>query len=374
VVGDPPMQFSKGGTPMRNLAALEKEFESLQRAGDFAKVVRFMMLGGGSGPAESRANAAHVADELGAPPRVMSVLKAAVAAGSTTSYSQLADFKLAIAGFANSLAHVGVFDSMLAGGMIRVPLSTTVGAISVGASAYSIGEASAKQVSRLSLTNGQLEVLKSHCLLVLTNDLLRFAGPEAERLIARELTMATAQATDSQFISILSAGVTPGTSSGTQAGAFRDDLAIMLNAIVTGNGSRLFLIVTPAISKFLSVLGTTSTSGAPAFESMGVGGGRIADIEVIPSSAMADGTMLLADASGIAAGSGNVELDLFREASLQFDSAPDSPTSAATALVNLWAMNMVGIRCERFFGAEKLRASCVAMTQNVNLGAGFSPA
>jgi hypothetical protein len=191
---------------MRNLGFLEKQFELQRQAGDFIKTARFIMLGGGSGPAENRANAVHAAEELEAPPRVQSILKAAAAAGSLTTYSQLTDFKIAIAGFVNSLANVDVFDSMLAGGMIRVPLSSTVGAIGTAASAYSVGEGSPKQISRLSLTNGQLEPLKAHCIVVLTNELLRFAGPEAERLIQRELTQALTQITDSQFLSILTSG------------------------------------------------------------------------------------------------------------------------------------------------------------------------
>jgi hypothetical protein len=325
---------------MRNLGWLEKQFEETRQTRDFIGVAKALLVGGGSGPVEARMNAAAAADS----PRVQAILqKAAI---SPLPLSSLADYRLLVSSFASSLASVGVFDAMLAGGMIRVPLaSATLGSVNVGATAYTVSEAGAKPVSKLSLTGNTLDVLKSHAILVLTQDLLRFS-PEAETLLRRELTQSVALGTDTQFLNIITAGVVAGTSSGTQAVAFRDDLAIMLAAITTGNASRLFLIVTPSIAKYLAVLGATSTSGQPAFENMGVNGGTVGGIQVLVSDALAAGTMVLVDSTGIAAGSGNIELDVFNNATIQLDSQPDSPPTGTTNLLNLWQMNMTGIRVE----------------------------
>jgi hypothetical protein len=42
-----------------------------------------------------------------------------------------------------------------------------------------------------------------------------------------------------------------------------------------------------------------------------------------------------------------VTIDASREASLQMDSSPDSPTTGSTNLISLWQQNMLGIKAER---------------------------
>ena len=52
-------------------------------------------------------------------------------------------------------------------------------------------------------------------------------------------------------------------------------------------------------------------------------------------------------------------IDVSREASLQMDSAPDSPVSATTVTVSLWQMNCVGLRAERFISWKRVHAQAV---------------
>jgi len=61
---------------------------------------------------------------------------------------------------------------------------------------------------------------------------------------------------------------------------------------------------------------------------------------------------------------GGVEIDISREASLQMESAPDSPATASTVLVSLWQHNMVAIRAERFINWKKSRDGAVQFIQN----------
>jgi hypothetical protein len=49
------------------------------------------------------------------------------------------------------------------------------------------------------------------------------------------------------------------------------------------------------------------------------------------------------------------------EASVQLDSAPDSPPSASTTTVSLWQENLFGLKAERFFAAEKITSTGVAV-------------
>jgi hypothetical protein len=57
-----------------------------------------------------------------------------------------------------------------------------------------------------------------------------------------------------------------------------------------------------------------------------------------------------------------------REASVQMDSAPTNPPAAATVLVSLWQMNMVGIRAERFINWKKRRTGAVQYIDGANYG------
>ena len=56
--------------------------------------------------------------------------------------------------------------------------------------------------------------------------------------------------------------------------------------------------------------------------------------------------------------------------SLQMDSAPDSPPTASTNMINLWQNNMVATKVERFFGAKVVGSNAVAMITSANYTGG----
>jgi hypothetical protein len=56
---------------------------------------------------------------------------------------------------------------------------------------------------------------------------------------------------------------------------------------------------------------------------------------------------------------GGVRIDVSREASVQMDSAPDSPATATTVLVSLWQNNLVGLRAERMITWKRARTGSV---------------
>src|SRR5262245_66566581 len=61
---------------------------------------------------------------------------------------------------------------------------------------------------------------------------------------------------------------------------------------------------------------------------------------------------------------GQTVLDASNQASVQMDTAPDSPPTASTTLVSLWQMNMTGIRAERWINWKKRRSTAVGYIQN----------
>ena len=67
--------------------------------------------------------------------------------------------------------------------------------------------------------------------------------------------------------------------------------------------------------------------------------------------AIADEIMLADD--------GNTVIDASDQASIQMDTAPDSPPSASTPVVSFWQMNFVGLRAERWINWQKRRTQAV---------------
>lgn len=158
-------------------------------------------------------------------------------------------------------------------------------------------------------------------------------------------------------------GATSIGSSGVTAEHVRNDLRALLAAITTSARSVLFLLVTPAIAKLLAVLHTNA--GDAAFPGATYRGGEIAGITVIASDGVPANTMVLADAQQIAAASDTITLDASREAIVQLDTAPDSPPTASSNLVSLWQLNMIALKAERWFGAQKLTTAGVAVLTNI---------
>ena len=86
----------------------------------------------------------------------------------------------------------------------------------------------------------------------------------------------------------------------------------------------------------LAVLGATSTSAQAAFPTATLVGGNIGGAEIVVSDALAAGTWMVVDASAFVAASGDVELKIFDQASIQFDTAPDLPPTASTNTVKIF--------------------------------------
>jgi HK97 family phage major capsid protein len=375
-------------TIAQRIGQVSVNVETATRAGEFTTLAKHILANGGKISAAAAA-AAHSSRENNLGPKLADIMKmaggghdlsrntlatlqkAAAGAGTLSSFS---DYSVIAQGFVNSLANFSAFDGMLSA-MTPLPVGTgTVGAVSVGASAYSVGEGSAKQISRLTITNQQAVPTKAHALIVITDELARSPLVAASQLLQRELQMAVGIATDAKFIDVITSGVSTATSVGATAEAVLTDIAALLQQVTLGQGSRPFIITTSLVAKMWSTLGVTGTTGQRAFPEMGPMGGSICGIPVLVSDGLLAGTVMLVDASGIGAGSADLALFENREGALQMDSAPDSPPTASTNLVSLWQSNLVGLMVERWFVAVKLRSDAVALVNNSgSYQTGFSP-
>jgi hypothetical protein len=265
--------------------------------------------------------------------------------------------------FLESLRNFGAFDRMLPS-MRQVPMRTRVGASTTGTTGTTVPQASVKPISKLTLTGTQIDELKVVVDMVVTNELAKFGDNVAGNLFAIELSNGVAVQTDEKFVSVLTTGATSNGSSGVTAEHVRNDLRGMLAAIITGARSQLFLLMTSATAKVLSVMHTNA--GDAAFPGMAYNGGTIGGIQAVVSDGVPAGTMLLVDAQQVAAASDAVVLSASTEGIVQMDTAPDSPISAGTGMVSLWQLNMTGLRAERFFGVQKLTTTGVCVLTGVS--------
>ena len=142
------------------------------------------------------------------------------------------------------------------------------------------------------------------------------------------------------------------------------DLGVLLAAVSSGPSSRLYFVVGSGNAKKLTV--KASSTGAPAFPSMGPNGGEILPgVTALVSDQIPSGHALMIAADGIVGDTDVITLDTTRQASLQLDTTPDSPPSANTVPLSLWQHDMISLRCERFFGFTVARAASVASLSGV---------
>jgi hypothetical protein len=359
------------------IGEVKERYDQIERATDFAQIARLMLASKGRlEGARDLAREPRISDRVRrifADPGAADVFvrRAIVPPMAISGNAPLTEYRIAANGFAASLANVGLFDRMLAGGFRVVPLRLlTVGASTAGAVAAVVDEGAPKVVSNISLSSAQTTPRKAAAIIVLTAELARAAEGVVDNLVGQELKNACIKAIDQKFWAIATAGAPSFASSGTNVAAFFGDLAAALNAVGVDDTSRLFIAMTSVNAKMLSLMlaqgSTTSTALTPS-------GGTVAGIEVVISDALAAGQWALIDASGFAAAADLLQLSTLAHASIDLQTSPDSPATPSTNFYSLWQLNQVALLAERFFIAEKLRTNSVAVINSASYAGGFSP-
>jgi hypothetical protein len=216
-----------------------------------------------------------------------------------------------------------------------------------------------KTVSNLALGAETIVERRAAAIVVMSKEVAELASGPGAALFGTELRNAVAVATDQEFLAIVTAGASPITSAGGTSIGILQDIDAALAALDIDAASQLYIII-PTTSAKAWCCKTTGT-GEIAFPQMTPRGGNICGMQVLVSDGVENGTMIVVDATQLGAASSTVGLSEARHASVQLDTAPDSPTSAATVLVSLWQRNLVGVRAERVFGCVRLRDAAVAL-------------
>jgi hypothetical protein len=177
---------------------------------------------------------------------------------------------------------------------MRVPLKTRIAISSNAATGSTISELAPKPLSQLGFALALLEPVKVVSFVVVSNELARLVSPAATSMFGNELRRSCAVATDRAFLAALSSstGVASSASTGMSASQFLADLDTALQAVTIGAGSKLYLIVPPAIWKTIALM---RDSAGPV-----VVDGVISGIIRVLASDATDDTGYLVDATQVA--------------------------------------------------------------------------
>lgn len=311
-------------------------------------------------------------------PEVSTVLKAAVAAGTTTDpawASPLVEYQNMSAEFIELLRPQTILGRMT--GLRNVPFNIRMPGQTGGSSVGWVGEGQAKPVSALSFDTTTLRFTKVAGIVVLTDELVRFSNPSAEAIVRQDLTATIAQFLDEQFVdpavaevanvspASVTNGVTPIAATGVDADSLRADVRAVFNAFIAANmtPSNGVWLMSPTVALAISMM--TNPLGQQEFAGLSMTGGTFFGLPVIVSETLGTNIVLVNQSEILLADDGGVTLDASREASLQMN---DAPTAGASTLVSLWQNNMVGLRAERFINWKRRRPQAVAFISGANYG------
>ncbi|SOZ49324.1 Putative phage-related protein (fragment) [Cupriavidus taiwanensis] len=316
-------------------------------------------------------------------PEIVTIIKAAVAAGTTTDptwAAPLVEYRDMASEFIELLRPATIVGRL--DGFRRVPFNIRVPRQTAGASVGWVGEGKPKPVSKLGFDAITLPFAKVAGIVAITEELARFSSPSAEALVRDDLVETIGTFLDVQFIdpavvanpaanspASITNGAHSASSTGSAFAAIDADLTGMIGymaaqgillsglAWVMNTRTKIHLENLRNVNEELaypSVSASGTLKGFPIVDSASV---PITEgVDPAPDTTF---IALIAPREVLLADDGSVTLDASREASLQMS---DDGTGS---LVSLWQQNLVGIRAERYIYWQPRRAQCVTVLTGV---------
>jgi HK97 family phage major capsid protein/HK97 family phage prohead protease len=330
--------------------------------------------------------------------RVHHVLKAAVAAGTTTdvnwagSLVQYQDFAGDFINFLRPATIIGKFGTNGIPSLNKVPFNIRVAGQTSGGSGYWVGEGKPKPLTKFDFTTITMTWAKVANIAVLTEEEVRFSSPSAEAKVRDALAEALIERLDRDFVDPAKAlvagvspasitnGVTPIAASGTDADAVKRDFAALMGSFVASNISPTDVVLIMSGTTAMNISLMFNALGNRDFPDISLNGGTLLGIPVIVSQYLAaggsppTGLVILVNAKDIyLADDGQVVIDASREASVEMLDGTllqNATVGTGASLVSLWQSNLLGLKAERFINWKKRRAGAVAYINNAAYVAG----
>lgn len=331
--------------------------------------------------------AAEIAKQWRDTPEVEEVLKAAVAAGTTTDATwaaPLVPYRTMSDELIELLRPATLVGRMT--GLRSVPFNVRIPGQTQGSTVAWVGETAPKPVSALAFEDITLRFNKLAGIVVISDELARLSTPSAEAIIRADLVAQIAQFTDDSFINPAYAAVadvrpasvtndaTVIPASGTDADALRADVRALYATFISANMSTAGAAWVMTSTQAMAIGMLLNPLGQPEFPGLGAEGGTFMGLpvltsEVVPGDSGGSIIVLIKQSEILLADEGGVTVDVSREASLQMNSTPDNPATASTVMTSLWQNNLLGIRAERMITWRKRRPQAVAYISGANYGA-----
>ncbi len=325
--------------------------------------------------------------------KLANMMKATVEAGTTldtTWAAPLVEYQTFAGDFVEFLRPrtiVGQFGQGSIPSLNRIPFNVRIAGQTSGGEAYWVGEGAPKPLTQFDFTSTELRWNKVATIAVLTNELIRFSNPSAERLVRDGLAGAVIERIDIDFVdpakaavaNVSPASITNGLtgipSTGADAESIRADVrALWAPFIAARNAPRNAVYIMDSTTALaLSLM--QNPLGQSEFPGLTMNGGTFMGVPVIVSDYLpvtSDGGMVvLANASDIwLADDDQVTVDVSNEASLQMLDNPTNNSAAgtATSMVSMFQTNSTAFLAERYINWARRRASGVAYLSGVNWG------
>lgn len=326
--------------------------------------------------------------------KMQGLMKATVEAGTTldtTWAAPLVDYQNFAGDFVEFLRPrtiLGQFGTNGIPSLNRIPFNVRIAGQTTGGQAYWVGEGAPKPLTSFDFNDTELRWNKIATIAVLTNELIRFSDPSAERLVRDGLAAAVIERADIDFVDPAKAavanvspasitnGITGITSSGNTADDIRADIAALWAPFIAARNAPRNAVYLMDSTTALALSMMVNPLGQPEFPGITMNGGTFNGVPVIVSDYLpvdsGGGMVVLLNASDIwLADDGQVTIDASREASLQMLDNPtnNSATGTPTTMVSMFQTNSTAFLAERFINWQRRRASAVSYLVDVNWGA-----
>ncbi len=318
-------------------------------------------------------------------PDVEAVLRSAVAAGTTTDSTwagPLVQYQNLVSEFIEYLRPLTIIGRIP--GLRYVPFKVKIPRQTGTSTANWVGEGQAKPVSALSFDSVTLDIATISDIVIFTQQLARHSSPAAEQIIRDDLAAKIVSFMDAQFVdptvassgsnpASITNGLSPTVASGTTGDALRTDIGALIEVFLEANmqlNSPVWLMSQVTAARINLI---RNALGQKEYPELNVNGGNFEGFPVVTSQSIpatggspTDGyPIILLNAGDILiADDGQVRIDASSEASLQMETAPDSPTSGTTTLISLWQQGLMGIKADRDINWVKRRSTAVGYISN----------
>lgn len=325
-------------------------------------------------------------------PQVAEVIRSAVAAGTTSDSTwagPLVQYQQLASEFIDYLRPMTILGNP-AMRVRRVPFKVRIPRQTSTSTANWVGEGQAKPVSAIAFDSVTLDPATISDIVIITQQLASYSNPSAEMLVRDDLAAKIANFMDAQFVdptvastgvspASITYGVTPTVATGTTADALRTDVGTLFETFLEANLqlNNAVWIMSQVTAARISLI--RSSLGTKEYPEINVNGGMFEGLPVITSQSVpgtggspTDGYPIILVSAGdiLVADEGQVRIDASSEASVQMDSAPDSPTTGSTNLVSFWQQGFLGIKADRDINWAKRRSTCVALIQSAKYTTG----